>query len=312
MKVSVIIPCYNRSSDLRGAIITVLEQTHADWELIIVDDGSDDVLASEVVAREFLDSRIQFHKMEENCGQTVATNIGLKLAKGDFIALLDSDDRWDSRKLELQISIFESGRCEYCVIYPQSTIVTNVGGVMKKTVMPLDAIQRNERITDYLFCRKGFIQSSGIFFSRDLVKLVALREGLRRHTDYDLLIALEGVGCRFLMVKEPLVEVNWIDVHVRNGARDMSQSFQFLDLNRGAFSKNARTHFVISQIVKPLMCGRARFFQLVRAFSMVSITHVGLIGWVSLFSWLIFRDQRVLEAGAGFKQAIRRRFVRRG
>lgn len=105
--ISVIIPTYNRANFLHQAIESVLAQTYKNWELIIVDDGSTDN-TSELV-RKFTDKRI-IYLYQENRGASAARNKGIQKAKGEYIAFLDSDDAWLSRKIEKQLDIFKISR----------------------------------------------------------------------------------------------------------------------------------------------------------------------------------------------------------
>jgi len=100
-KVSVIIPTYNRRELVREAIASVLAQSFSDFELIVVDDGSEDGTAD--VVREFDDVQ---YVSQENCGVSAARNHGVSLSKGELIAFLDSDDLWQPSKLEQQAVFF--------------------------------------------------------------------------------------------------------------------------------------------------------------------------------------------------------------
>lgn len=99
--VSIVIPTYNRGYCLSRSINSILNQTYEDYELVVVDDGSDDN-TSEVV-HEFKDSRIKYIKLDENRGVSYARNVGMDVAVGDYIAFQDSDDVWLPEKLEKQL-----------------------------------------------------------------------------------------------------------------------------------------------------------------------------------------------------------------
>jgi len=103
MKVSVIIPTYNRARYLKSSIDSVLSQTYTDIELIVVDDGSTDN-TKEVVQK--YDNKIIYEHIP-NGGVANARNHGMKLASGDYIAYLDSDDLYYPEKVELQVSFLE-------------------------------------------------------------------------------------------------------------------------------------------------------------------------------------------------------------
>ena len=98
--VSVVIPCFNRESTLARSIHSVLNQTHRPHEVIVVDDGSTD--RSVEIAKQFSDTVRVFS--QPNGGAASARNQGIRLAIGDWIAFLDSDDQWHPEKLELQLS----------------------------------------------------------------------------------------------------------------------------------------------------------------------------------------------------------------
>lgn len=102
-KVSVIMPAYNASQFIAQAIESVLNQTYNNWELIVVDDCSNDDTINIIENFCVNDSRIRLIKHKRNQGVAVARNTALDVATGDFIAFLDADDKWISNKLELQI-----------------------------------------------------------------------------------------------------------------------------------------------------------------------------------------------------------------
>lgn len=106
MDVSVIIPTYNHGRFLKEAIDSVLDQgTEAEIEIIVVDDGSTD--DTPLVLAGIGDPRVRCFRIP-NSGRAVARNEGLAHARGDFIAFLDSDDRWDPDKLERQLALLRS------------------------------------------------------------------------------------------------------------------------------------------------------------------------------------------------------------
>ncbi len=97
--VSVIIPFYNNIEWLREALISVLEQTYRNMEIIVINDGSKEDIS--LLQKEFEDKIIFVH--QENQGSASARNHGIRIAKGEYIAFLDSDDIWLPEKLDKQI-----------------------------------------------------------------------------------------------------------------------------------------------------------------------------------------------------------------
>ncbi len=100
-----IIPTYNRAKALPKAIQSVLSQTFKDFEIIIVDDSTDD--ATEEVIKKFDDERIYYIRRQKREGVSAARNAGIKASNGEFIAFLDDDDEWLPEKLEYQIDVFK-------------------------------------------------------------------------------------------------------------------------------------------------------------------------------------------------------------
>lgn len=101
--VSVITPTWNCARFIGETIESVQAQTYCNWEMIIVDDCSTDNTAEVVAPYIEADHRISYHCMECNSGAAVARNVALRLAKGRWIAFLDSDDLWLPEKLEHQL-----------------------------------------------------------------------------------------------------------------------------------------------------------------------------------------------------------------
>lgn len=105
--VSVIIPAYKAAAYLLETIQSVVEQTHSNWELIIVDDGSPDHQATVVADLVNSDNRIQYVK-QKNGGVSSARNHGYDLSKGEFLAFLDADDIWLPHNLSSKIAKFQN------------------------------------------------------------------------------------------------------------------------------------------------------------------------------------------------------------
>jgi glycosyltransferase involved in cell wall biosynthesis len=107
-KISVILPYYNRTETLAEAIRSVLQQTHHDLALYLVNDGSDD--QSRALARGFADSRVIHVDVAPRQGVAHARNVGLARAPTDLVAFMDSDDIWLAQKLETQLEFLRSAQ----------------------------------------------------------------------------------------------------------------------------------------------------------------------------------------------------------
>ncbi|MCA9109958.1 MAG: glycosyltransferase family 2 protein [Planctomycetaceae bacterium] len=135
--VSTVIPTFNRAAYLGRAIDSVLSQTYPYVEVIVVDDGSTDNTA-ELMQKEYGDDERVRYLHQTNQGVSVARNTGMNAAKGEFVALLDSDDVWYPRKLELQVGVFNA--------------LPDVGMVWTD----MEAISADGRSTDSRYLRKMY------------------------------------------------------------------------------------------------------------------------------------------------------------
>ncbi|RZI47099.1 glycosyltransferase family 2 protein [Candidatus Finniella inopinata] len=128
--VSIILPTYNRAGFVQAAIQSALAQTYTDYELIVVDDGSTDETVNQV--RAIVDSRLIYVAHNQNKGAAAARNTGMRMAQGDYIAFLDSDDTWHPQKLEQQVEFLENnsglGGCvtSYRLVFDDHSVIREI------------------------------------------------------------------------------------------------------------------------------------------------------------------------------------------
>lgn len=105
--VSIIMPSYNCGRYVEETIRSVQVQTYQNWEIVFVDDCSLDDSVKRVQSIQASDERIRIFQNKENLGAALSRNYALREAKGRWIAFLDSDDQWESAKLEKQVKFME-------------------------------------------------------------------------------------------------------------------------------------------------------------------------------------------------------------
>lgn len=189
--VSIILPTYNGERFIAGAIESVKAQDFFDWELLILDDGSQDNTATSV--EHYLDdARIKYYRNENNIGIQKTLNRGLALARGDYIARIDDDDRWsDSSKLTAQVNFLNSNS-GYALVGTGVIIVNQKQVEMTKYLPPTtDNEIRNKILSQTCFAH------SSVVFRKDLVKKsggYGESKNVRHVEDYDLWlrIGLQG------------------------------------------------------------------------------------------------------------------------
>jgi len=141
--VSAIIPCYNQGQYAREAVQSVMSQTIGDIECLVIDDGSieeSQTILSELPA-EFGDRcKVLTHPNGENRGVAASRNLGIDLAKGDYIAFLDADDAWLPEKLELQIDALQKSNDHIGMVFSDFYICDSPDPLIPMTAQSL---QRN-------------------------------------------------------------------------------------------------------------------------------------------------------------------------
>lgn len=143
--VSVIIPTYNRAHLIEDAVRSVLTQSFTSLEVIVVDDGSTD--GTSQIFDSIKDPRVVYMPLKKNMGRSFARNEALKIARGDYIAFLDSDDLFLPKKLELQVNYLEKNP-DVAMVYTHANCIDLI---------------RNIKI-DYHATESGYIYEHIAFF----------------------------------------------------------------------------------------------------------------------------------------------------
>lgn len=136
--VSIITPCYNSARFIGETIESIQAQTYQNWEMIISDDCSTDNTREVIAPYMEQDSRIKYICNEKNSGAAITRNNALRIAKGGWIAFLDSDDLWLPEKLEKQIAFMEEN--EYAFSYHEYTEISEEGHNLKTIVSGIKTV----------------------------------------------------------------------------------------------------------------------------------------------------------------------------
>ena len=145
IQVSIVMPVYNSDKYLPAAIESVLQQTFACWELIIVNDHSTDGSAGIMERYAQLDSRIIPIHLPCNMGAAAARNAGIVCRRGRYLAFLDSDDVWYKRKLEIQLAFMEETHCAFS--YTSYDLMSESGSRMDLMVPVPPRLSYKEALT---------------------------------------------------------------------------------------------------------------------------------------------------------------------
>ncbi|MDB9900852.1 glycosyltransferase [Gammaproteobacteria bacterium] len=211
--VSVVMPVYNAEQYLDQAIQSILDQTFTNFEFIIINDGSSD--SSLEILRKYKeqDKRILLID-KKNGGIVEALNDGLSIAKGNFIARMDSDDIAHSVRLEKQIRVFDNNP-EIDLVYTGTTLIDKNGAMVCDSWRPnLEKTLLNLKINT-------FIPHPTVMFKRNTVLNLGGYTKKRPHAeDLDLWLRMLDQGCKFFYLKKNLLYYRLNPNSVRANAHD--------------------------------------------------------------------------------------------
>lgn len=195
-KFSIVVPTYNRAHSVRETIDSCLDQDWQDFEIVVVDDGSTDNTLDVLASIE--DERL-VRVSQENAGPAAARNKGMRTARGEYIAFLDSDDTWYPEFLS---SVAEALQHHGDVVVYGQIIVDR--GVGRYWVKPERALLSDEALFEYLYVHGGFIQTSTMVIPSALAEQVQWDEDITFGDNDQFAIDLWKTGVGFVMLPNPL------------------------------------------------------------------------------------------------------------
>lgn len=282
-----VIPAFNYAHYLPQAIASVLAQTHATLELLIVDDGSTDGTAAVVAA--IHDPRLRYLH-QENAGLCASRNTGIREARHPFVAFLDADDLWAPDFLATVMERFATLPAQFAVV---ATGTARMDAHGQPRSAPDYTRLRTGELTARDFCLRNRPLSSSIVLKRHVFTACGgFDTALRSSEDRDMWIRLTAQGHRFFFIDQPLARI-------RRHPENMSKNAPRMKSNSQRVLGRAWRAGVVSRLALPFW---------LRAFSihyfLVAWTHFddGLRGralryWLtSVLLWPCFlRPSRVFE-----------------
>jgi Glycosyl transferase family 2 len=198
--VSVIIPTYNTAKWIGETLDSALAQTLADVELVVVNDGSPDTPELERVLQPYL-PRILYLK-QENRGPAAARNLGIRHARGEFLAFLDSDDLWSPQYLAQQMKLFDE-RPSLDMVYSDTRLFGN-SRFAGKTFMELYPQRGAATLENLLSGHCTIVTSCAVVRKRAVVEVGMFDESFFVGEDFDLWLRLAHGGARIGYQREVL------------------------------------------------------------------------------------------------------------
>lgn len=236
--ISVIIPTYGHPQFLKAAIDSVLFQTFKDWELIIVDDNNpvtESRKATEIIVNDFIRKgyNIQYIRHEKNKNGAVARNTGFAIAKGEYIALLDSDDEYMPDRLQKCYDAMRNA--------PQNVAGVYTGCEFRrsgKTYNRYTDVKDGNFLVETLACRFMFCTGSNIFVRKSVIdELEGFDGAFLRHQDYEFLVRVFE-KYSLIAIPEILVIKNNENFNLPDLGKQIAIKKQYLD----------KFHYIIEQL----------------------------------------------------------------
>ncbi|HME54290.1 MAG TPA: glycosyltransferase family A protein [Candidatus Lokiarchaeia archaeon] len=211
--ISVIIPTFNRANLIPLTIKSVLNQTYSNLEILVIDDGSTD--DTERIVKSIKDERIRYYKIVHKGFPAPARNRGITEAHGEYIAMLDSDDLWVPRKLELQIKPLQSN--------PNLVLISTNFQRYPGGTKPELKLRKNTTITFKKLISFNIIVNSSVLFRKNIVdKIGFLDEGseLKSVEDFDYWLRILHEQDKSILIMKDILTI--YRIHEKN-ISDISQ-----------------------------------------------------------------------------------------
>lgn len=197
-RVSVVIPSFNRGYCIKPCIESVLLQSFHDFEVVVVDDGSEDDTKHQVMSID--DPRVRYIAHEANRGGAAARNTGIHASESELVAFLDSDDSWTPEKLEKQLQILNDKGDEYGFVYTWAIWKNPAGEEVWRMDKTIDGLAVPDLIIEN--CLGTF--SSVVARRSVLSRVHGLDESMGSCQDWDLFLRLNAIT-KVCCVQEYLV-----------------------------------------------------------------------------------------------------------
>ncbi|MFM6924524.1 MAG: glycosyltransferase family 2 protein [Ferruginibacter sp.] len=200
LKISIIMPTYNRGHLIAESVESIRKQTYRNWELIIIDDGSDD--DTEKMILNDNDGRIQFHKAGRTGIGGKIKNIGLEKASGELIAFIDSDDLWAETKLEKQVAAL--------IQYPEAGFCLTGGYNFRNSGEPVDFFYKQQQgelfdsVFIAIFRSEIAVFTQALLLRKQCIEVTGSFKEEKSFSDVDFILSLAS-HFKAVILYEPLV-----------------------------------------------------------------------------------------------------------
>lgn len=249
--VSVIIPCHNRVALLARAVASVSKQTYPNIEIIVVDDASTEDLRGPIAA---INDSVIFIRNDISLRAQKSRLKGVEAARGEYVAMLDSDDWWQPEKISRQFALYE----KHAPALISSRIRMHTSSGFEK-IMPAKLLRSGQRVEEYWFCEDGQLQTSTLF-SEKAILLDLLRETAHTtvHNDPAVTLAAQRRGIPCIQVDEVLTECDGTERsdRISSDKANVTAAAQWFKAECGDWSARAKRGYLFNaRVERYLSCG---------------------------------------------------------
>jgi glycosyltransferase involved in cell wall biosynthesis len=285
------------------AIESVLFQTFQDFELIVVDDASND--DTKEVVSSFHCDRIRFIQHRVNKGGGASRNTGIKNACGEYIAFLDDDDIWLPRKLELQVDLLDKCPAAVGGVYTGYERVDRASGEIVSRMVPT----KEGKLFEALLINNWIGSTSSVLLRKTCFQRVGLFDGdLPSHQDYDMWLRISK-EFEFRYIRQPLLIYYIHENKISNNPELRTQGLEIMIGKLGTKSFILRKNYCYRYIrIGMLFCfqgqtrkGRRAFYQAIRMCPYGLRSYLMLI--LSFFGGDVFRKIIEMRRSVMFRRA---------
>ena len=238
--VSIILNCYNGEKYLEDALKTVINQSYDNWELIFWDNRSTD--NSKKIFDSFKSEKFRYFYSNKHTPLYEARNLALKECRGKYIAFIDSDDYWETNKLEKQISLFENKRVG--VVYGNLWIYNEK--LKKKKLFSKNLLLKG-KVFDKIFSDYKIGVITSVLKKETLIQNNIKFESIYNHIgDFDLFIKLSMI-CEFDAIQEPVAtyRVHGENLSLKNREKEIIEMKHWYKINKKILNKSQETEYMI-------------------------------------------------------------------
>lgn len=245
--ISVVIPYYNRSHTIKRCLLSVLNQDYNNFEIILVDDCSNDWAIADNIINELNSPKIRVIHHDKNKNGSAARNTGIKSANGEFIALLDSDDEWTPIHLSSCLAYKKMLSDSNYLIFASIKVISGTENNIQTAISPSVQYDKIDNASNFLFCENKGISCVTYFLPKKLTLDYLFDETLNRFQDIEYVLRLSFNKIPIFQSAHVGAIVHWEGNTFLNAIRKGANSDfveEFVTKYEAYFTENAKRRFL--------------------------------------------------------------------